>query len=147
VYFFFYELHPQILNINRDRYQKVSLDLIYDCPKDTCPSTQAVDFKLIPGWAFNDTVVVSRRYYIQNHADTLDFFDPNDELVNKKVPIIVNNHNCIKVYLALKPHYDLIDIPLRYHFKNKSLVSIDSNNKDLVYKLKYKGFGKDRVKN
>lgn len=147
VYFFFYELHPQILKVNRERYRKVSLDLIYDCPKDTCPAMQAVDCKLIPGWAFDDTVVVSRRFYFHDHVDTLDFFDPDDELVNKKVPIIVDNHNCVKIYLALKPLYDLIDIPLSYYFKNKSLVSIDSNYKDRIFKLKYKGFGKDRVKN
>ncbi|MGB8491178.1 MAG: hypothetical protein WCE64_08970 [Bacteroidales bacterium] len=147
VYFFFYELHPQILKFNRNRYQKASLDLIYDCPKDTCPAMQAIDCKLIPGWAFDDTIVVSRRFYIQDHADTLDFFDPYDELVDKKVPIVVDNHNCVKIYLALKPLYDLMDIPLSYHFKNKKLVSINQNNKNRIYKLRYKGFGKDRVHN
>lgn len=135
LYFFFFDLHPQILKVNRTGYHKVSSNVIYDCPKDTCPSIQAIDCKMIPGWAFDDTVVVSKKYYSQNHLDTLDFFDPNDELVDKKIPIVIDKYNCVKIYLALKPQFELPGIPTKFFFDQKRLFCFDSMNKKRVFRL------------
>ena len=134
VYFMFFDLYPEVLEINRHRYQKVSLSLFYDCPTDTCPSYQAIDSKLIPGWAFKDTVVVSKKFFDNNKLDTLDFFDPNDDLVDKKIPIKIDKFNCVKIYLAIKPKYDMYDIPTRFFFEKKHIVCFDSENNKMIFK-------------
>jgi hypothetical protein len=137
VYFMFYELPPRVLKVNSYRYKEVSSSLIYDCPKDTCPANLAIESKVLSGWESNDIIKVPREKYISNQLDTLIFFDPNDNLIDKKIPIIVDKNNCIKVFIALKPKYDLIKIPTQLLIRKKQLIA-DFENKNRVYKLFYK---------
>jgi hypothetical protein len=137
VYFMFYDLPPKVLEVNRYRYQKVSSSLIYDCQKDTCPANQAIDSKVWSGWDFNDTIKVPRNYYNLIHIDTLDLFDPNDDLMDKKIPIKVDEYNCIKIFVALKPKFDLIEIPTRFTIVGKRLIT-DFKNKKIQFKLLHK---------
>lgn len=134
VYFLFFDLYPEVIKINRHRYREASLSLFYDCPKDTCTSYQAINSKVIPGWAFKDTVVVSKNFYANNKLDTLVFFDPNDELIDKKVPITVDKFNCVKIYLAIKLKYEMYDIPTKLFFEKKHIVCFDSNNKKMIFR-------------
>ena len=137
VYFMFYDLPPIVLEVNRHRYHKISSSLIYDCQKDTCPAYQAIESKVWSGSDFNDTVEVPRNYYNLVHIDTLDLFDPNDDLIDKKVPVKVDEHNCIKIFVALKPKYDLIEIPTQFEIVGKHLIT-DFENKKLQFKLLHK---------
>lgn len=134
VYFMFFELFPQVLEINRHRYQKASLSIFYDCPTDTCPSYQAIESKVVTRQFFKDTVQVSKKYYANNHIDTLSFFDPNDELIDKKVPITIDKFNCLKIYLAIKPNYELFEIPTTMFFEKKNILSFDSKGNKMVFR-------------
>lgn len=134
IYLLFYELFPQVLRVNRHMYQNASLSIFHECPLDTCPSNQGIVSKIIPGWSFNDTIVVSRKLYANNYIDTLDFFDPNDVLIDKKMQINMKQYNCAKIYLAVKPKYELFEIPTRLSFKGKNIAYTDSNNNLIKFK-------------
>lgn len=134
LYLIFFKLFPEILQVNRHRYQKASLSLFYECPVDTCPSLQAIESNRIPSCDFNDTVIVSRKLYASNYIDTLNFFDPNDDLIDKKMQINMERYNCAKIYLAVKPKYELQEIPTRLSFKGKNIVYTDSNNNLIKFK-------------
>lgn len=136
VYFMFFELPPKVLEVNRHRYKKVSTSIIYECQSDTCPANQAIDSKGWSGWYFDDTVKVLKKYYDSIHTDTLNLFDPNDNLTDKKIPIKVEEYNCIKIYVALKPKFDLIEIPQRFKIIGRHLVT-DYKNQKRKYKLLY----------
>lgn len=137
VYFMFYDLPPKVLEVNRYRYDKVSSSLIYNCQKDTCLAHHGIESKVWSGGDSNDTTKVPKKYYNLNQIDTLDLFDPNNDLMDKKIPIKIDEYNCIKIYVALRPKYDLIEIPTRFMIIGKRLTT-DFKNKEIQYKLLHK---------
>ncbi len=133
IYFMFFELVPQVLDINY-RYQKASISLFYNCPTDTCPSNQAIESNVIPGGFIEDTVHVWKNYYVNDRIDTLTFEDPYDELIDKKVQVIIDKFNCIKIYLAIKPNYELYDIPTRLFFEKNHIVGFNSKSNKMIFR-------------
>jgi len=136
IYFMVFELPPKILRINRNRYRKISSSLIYDCQEDTCQTFYPFESKKY-GWASNGTNIEKRKNYNSAPLDTFNFFDPNDDLIDKKVPVNWGKNNCVKVYLALNPKYDLIKIPMKFAI-GKNILMTEFENIKRKYALLYK---------
>jgi hypothetical protein len=120
IYIFIYNLYPEIVGINYI-YHEVSISLIENCMTDTCPSREFVNLNN----GFGDTIVIPRNYSRKPVIETMTFFDPNDKLVDKSILVKFGKDNCIKVYLARKPNFDFIEIPLRFVLNNRRLYYTD----------------------
>ena len=124
IYIFIYNLYPAIVNINRYLYREVSISVMENCMNDTCPALATLT-SICRNDCFGDTIVVPRSDYSKTGTETMSFFDPNDDLVDKSLPVIIGKDNCIKVYLAIKPHFDFIEIPTRFLLNNQQLYYAD----------------------
>jgi hypothetical protein len=134
VYLMFFNMYPKILEVNRYKYNKASLRIFFECPNDTCPSYHAVESNMLPGGFFKDTVIVSKEFYNEKTLDTLKFFDPNDDLLNKQVPINLGQYNCAKIFLAVKPNNELYKIPKGFSFKGRNIIYSDSINHLIIFR-------------
>ncbi len=133
IYLVFYNLFPTISEINY-RYEFIPASLLETCITDTCQSLKTFSSSVLEQSFCREKYVFSKKIYENATVDTLDFLDPNDELVDKFVIIRPDSANYIEIYLARKPKYGFIEIPLKYKFKNNKLYFTDAEGKIKYFK-------------
>lgn len=133
IYLVFYDLFPTIEGISY-LYEFVPISLLETCITDTCLTTQVFGSSVLKKSFCRERNVFPKAEYGYLKIDTLDIFDPNDEWVDKFITIKPDSANYIEIYLARKPKYEFIDIPLKYKFKNNKLYFTDAEGKTMYFK-------------